>query len=153
MAVFPSMEPLLSGTACTQSVAPHALLGGVARHRSPVAVSCGVLALALLVLGACTESAPEIQRHPPNEVDSMYLGDHFLFVGMTADDCFAILTQEDVVEQTVEPDPEMDGSQITTKLYRVGSNEFEMEFRRFADPGPFVVSKIVIHAGLPAPAN
>ncbi len=105
------------------------------------------------IIGAATASGPHIERHAPNEVDSMYLSEDLLFVGMTADACFAILTPDDVVEQTILPDPELDGSLISTKLYRIDDNEFEVEFKRFAQPGPYLVSRIVIHAGLPAPSD
>ena len=80
----------------------------------------------------------------PREVDGFYIGEDMLFVGMSADDCFAILAPDDVVRQKVEKNPNDEDSYIVTKLYRKWGKEFEIQLTVAKRGGPYSINKIVI---------
>ena len=66
------------------------------------------------------------------------------FVGMSADDCFAILAPDDVVQQKIEKNPNDEDSYIVTKLYRKWGGKFEIQLTVAKRGGPYSINKIVI---------
>ena len=80
----------------------------------------------------------------PREVDGFYIGEDMLFVGMSADDCFAILAPDDLVRQTIVKDPNDENSYIMNKLYRKWGKEFEIQLTVAKRGGPYSINKIVI---------
>ena len=81
----------------------------------------------------------------PQEVDGFYVGgDLMVWVGMSADDFFAIVTHDDLVRQRIEKDPNDEDSYIFTKLYRKWGKEFEIQLTVAKRGGPYSINKIVI---------
>ena len=81
----------------------------------------------------------------PHEVDGFYVGgDLMVWVGMSADDFFAIVMPDDMVRQKIEKDPKDENSYIVTKLYRKWGKEFEIQLTVAKRDGPYSINKIVI---------
>ena len=79
-----------------------------------------------------------------SEVNSVTIRGQKIKVGDTADQVFGVLRQSDLVSQDVGKDPRNPSSLALTKNYKVDGKTFTVSFARVVDPGPYVVTKIVI---------
>jgi hypothetical protein len=64
-------------------------------------------------------------------------------IGDSADQIFTILKNDDMVNQTVEKDPNNPNSLLVIKNYQIKGRKFTIYFARVHDPGPYKVTKII----------
>ena len=79
------------------------------------------------------------------EVNSVTIRGQKVMVGDTADQVFSLLRQADLISQDVGKDPKNPSSLVLTKYYKVEGRTFTVSFARVVDPGPYLVTKIVIN--------
>jgi hypothetical protein len=60
----------------------------------------------------------------------------------TADQVVAVLKGSDMVDQSVQKDPNNSNSLLVVKNYKVESKRFTLYFARVQDPGPYRVVRI-----------
>lgn len=60
----------------------------------------------------------------------------------TADQVVAVLKGSDMVDQTVQKDPNNSNSLLVVKNYKVEGKRFTLYFARVQDPGPYRVVRI-----------
>ncbi len=77
------------------------------------------------------------------EVISIKIGENLIKVGDTSDQVITMLKPGDMVNQTVEKDPNNAASLLVIKNYQVKGKKFTLYFARVQDPGPYQVIKII----------
>lgn len=88
------------------------------------------------------------------EVGAIQVRGKAIKVGDTADYVFGILTKDEMVSQDVRTDPNNPNSLLVTKNFRVDGQSFTITSARVADPGPYVVVKIILdHVNSPRVDN
>jgi len=78
------------------------------------------------------------------DVASLQIRGKSIKVGDTADYVFSILKKDEMLKQDVGRDPKNANSLALTKYYKADGKSFSLAFARQRDPGPYVVTKIVV---------
>ena len=78
------------------------------------------------------------------EVASVQVRGKRIKVGDTADYVFSVLKKDEMVKQDVGPDPKNPKSRALSKHYAADGKSFVLLFARQQDPGPYVVTKILV---------
>lgn len=78
------------------------------------------------------------------EVTSLQIRGKSIKVGDTADHVFSILKKDEMLKQDVGRDPKNPNSLALMKHYKAEGKSFTLAFARVRDPGPYVVTKIVL---------
>lgn len=88
------------------------------------------------------------------EVASVQVRGNSIKVGDNADYVFSVLKKDEMLKQDVGPDPKNPNSLALTKYYKADGKSFSLSFSRQRDPGPYVVTKILIdEIGVPSAAS
>jgi hypothetical protein len=88
------------------------------------------------------------------EVASIQVRGKSIKVGDTADYVFSVLKKDEMLKQDVRPDPKNPNSLALTKYYTADGKSFALSFARQRDPGPYMVTNILIdEPGVPSAAN
>jgi len=77
------------------------------------------------------------------EVNSLKVRGKTIRIGDTADQVFAVLKKSEMVNQTVEKDPNNPNSLLVVKNYEVKGKKFTIYFARVQEPGPYKIIKII----------
>jgi hypothetical protein len=78
------------------------------------------------------------------DVTSLQVRGKVIKVGDTADHVFSILKKDEMLKQDVRRDPKNPNSLALTKHYKADGKSFTLALARDRDPGPYVVTKIIL---------
>jgi hypothetical protein len=78
------------------------------------------------------------------DVPALQIRGKSIKVGDTADHVFSVLKKDEMLRQDVARDPKNPNSLVLTKHYKADGKSFSLAFARQRDPGPYVVTKIVV---------
>jgi hypothetical protein len=92
--------------------------------------------IVVIILGAVVSYA--------GEVSSIKVRGKTIQMNDTADQVFAVLNGSDMVDQTVQKDPNNSNSLLVVKNYKVEGKRFTLYFARVQEPGPYRVVRITV---------
>jgi TonB family protein len=89
---------------------------------------------------------PSRKKATPDKQAALTVRGKAIYVGMPADDVFAILKPLEMIDQEVKGDTKFAGSLRVTKRFRADSQAFTLVMARTTPDGPYLVSSIALQA-------